>query len=1185
MLSRKRLTNGANVRREPELVGSGQKEAIASFPQQRIWLHEKFHFDSSDFSVYNIILPLIVEHGSLLIERIHSILLSLIDEHTVFRTSVSFNSESNQIMQYIQPLTQDIYSFQHSRNITTLEQLDHLLTHESVGKHFDIEKGKVLRCHVVERTNNYHDLSLHENDLLIISFHHIAFDNSSLRPFLKAFKKACWKNFHEKPTLSALQYIDFALYEQKMLADKNIDSKMNKARQFWSKLMKGYDWNKKPYLAHNENKINKTSPGRGYSTSFSLEQHIVDGMMLYAAKNHITMFSLSLACYYILLMKLINNNNNNNDLCVAGVIANRFKEEMKDMIGMFVNLVLYRIIIEPENSFNYLTQKVQRLSNDVLEYACLPYQHIINSHEQREQQVLPSASLQYESLISSLTAKNAMETTIDGNVDMGLYFDRDRSHGNGITLFDITLTIAHDHHTKSTECFFDCSADIVQNQDNVDFIGKRFKHILTQLFSSSIIDEPIYKLSIILPDEQQVLNRLNNTKHSSHLLALTIHEEFFKQTQFYPQKISLELEEQSLSYSELLCSVLCLSNHLTKFVKPQDTICQCVERSFEMVIGMLAILSSGAIYCPLSPLDPPGRLKTLIQDTKAKHILVHNPTHKIINQLDESYDFIETDLFLLSNQFNNEVKTISITTDCIAYIIFTSGTTSTPKAVVISHSHLLYYIQSSIELNTLNKNDKAIQLSSCTWDVHFHEIFGTLLVGGTVILLRPEQGNRNMDYLSNVVENHQATYVCIVPTLQMILFDIIETQQAYHRLKTLRLIWSVGEPIPSHFARRLLNISPSNCKYINFGGATEGTVAQIYDIITKDNIDLSLNTVPLGLPMPYFKCHVFDKYLQSIPIGFTGELYITGPIMNGYLNRDDLNAKVLIQLPDEYYNTYKTGDSAKILPVIGKIQLLGRNDFQIKIHGQRVELEEIQSTIYQFSSSISNCVVIKVQELKQEHLIAYIQLNKSSITSSFDNKSIIEFCQNHLPQYMVPSLFILIDQLPFNSNGKLDIKSLPKPDLSTLLMFNNIMNGNEEDEKEILMTNEEQTIHELWREILKFDKKSSIPLQRSFFSLGGNSLLIMHLYSQIHKKFNLDSKTSFNISSLFRQPTIAEHALILRQWLNSTSGTEENQLLHSLNISKGKIPFDFLMPICPRKPPAPPPPFPSVAVKTEPKIY
>ncbi|CAF4214796.1 unnamed protein product, partial [Adineta steineri] len=303
MFRKKNSTAVTTGHKAHRLIISDRTEAVASYAQQRIYMHENLHFSGSDFSIYNSLIPLQMKRGSVSIEHIRLSLISLIQQHTILRTAIRFNPVNNQIEQYIQPLTDEIYSFEHSRGVSTSEQLDRLLTNESIGKYFDVEKGKVLRCHVVQRSPENHDDLLHEGDLIIFVIHHVAFDLSSSKPFLKAFERACWAKEYQQSVLTIPQYIDFALYEQALLADTNAESKMNKARRFWANLMHGYNWDKIRYLVPNEDQTDRLHSGRGYTTAFIINQDVVDAMMLFAATNSVTMFSLSLACYYAFLFK------------------------------------------------------------------------------------------------------------------------------------------------------------------------------------------------------------------------------------------------------------------------------------------------------------------------------------------------------------------------------------------------------------------------------------------------------------------------------------------------------------------------------------------------------------------------------------------------------------------------------------------------------------------------------------------------------------------------------------------------------------------------------------------------------------------------------------------------------------------------------------------------------------------
>ncbi|CAF4264036.1 unnamed protein product [Adineta steineri] len=223
MFRRKNSTAVTTGHKAHRLIISGRTEAIASSAQQRIYMHENLYFSGSDFSIYNSLVPLQIKRGSVSIQHVRLSLVSMIQQHTVLRTAIRFNPVHNQLEQNIQPLTDNIYSFQHSRGVSTSEQLDCLLMNESIGKYFDVANGKVLRCHVVQRSSENHDDLLHEGDLIIFVIHHIAFDLSSSKPFLKAFERACWANEYHQPVLIIPQYIDFALYEQALLADTNAE--------------------------------------------------------------------------------------------------------------------------------------------------------------------------------------------------------------------------------------------------------------------------------------------------------------------------------------------------------------------------------------------------------------------------------------------------------------------------------------------------------------------------------------------------------------------------------------------------------------------------------------------------------------------------------------------------------------------------------------------------------------------------------------------------------------------------------------------------------------------------------------------------------------------------------------------------------------------------------------------------
>jgi hypothetical protein len=492
----------AHVRREPPLTlkVSGRLQAPASFAQQRIWLHEHIYFDhqSSSLALYNILLPLKIKCGSMSIERIRLAILSMLEKHTVLRTAVRFNDETGQLEQVVQPLSHDLYSFEHTRNVRSTEQLQAMLTAESATNYFDVEQGRVVRCHLIQINQDDQSDQLHTGDLLAFTVHHIAFDSASLPLFAMAFVEAYQQYGSRQTPNRAPQYIDFTLYEQAQLQS----SSANQARQFWTALLHGYDWTK-TFLqptgrAQNASEIRS---GRGYAVAFTLKSDIVQAQMDYAASHNISIFQLYLACYYIFMFKL----GAGQDMCLASTSINRPLPEMKTMIGMFANTIPYRIKLDPNDTFYKFALQVQRLCLSTFEHLHLPYQHILGV-QSNERQPTPQAFFHYESLMSTVTYATTQELTIGGenNTVLDSYHDRDRGHGNGVSLFDLILAISHSHHAKTTECILECSADLFDDEKDIERLAARFQYMLEQLFLEQNFDlftEPINHLSFLLPQE------------------------------------------------------------------------------------------------------------------------------------------------------------------------------------------------------------------------------------------------------------------------------------------------------------------------------------------------------------------------------------------------------------------------------------------------------------------------------------------------------------------------------------------------------------------------------------------------------------------------------------------------------------------------------------------------------------
>lgn len=430
-----------------------------------------------------------------------------------------------------------------------------------------------------------------------------------------------------------------------------------------------------------------------------------------------------------------------------------------------------------------------------------------------------------------------------------------------------------------------------------------------------------------------------------------VHELFNHHVKSNPNKICLIYDNRSLTYIQVAQSVNKLANILvnTLNVNVGDIICQCFERSFEMIISLLAIISVGGVYCPLNPNDPSKRLNTLFNETKSRFILVHTLTKEKFEN-DEPLinidQYINFDDLLLQRELDNQCLNIRLTPENILFIIYTSGSTGTPKAVQIRHRNFLSFMKSLKYLQIQTSDEIAAQITQCSFDVHMEEILGTLVTGGTLVILKPG-GHMNCEYLTNVIEKNQITFAVFVPTLIVILYEYFQINtHNINRLKSLRCVLTggikryfmndernffLGDMVEGKVVDKLRQVLNNECRIFNFYGPAESTLASACHLITEK--DLCQKIVPIGRPMLDRQYYILDEHRQSVVDGEVGEIYIGGDGMfAGYLNQPENTAQVLVSIDAAPNPVYKTGDLGR-MNENGEIIMLGRIDFQVKIRG------------------------------------------------------------------------------------------------------------------------------------------------------------------------------------------------------------------------------------------------------------
>ncbi|CAF1672373.1 unnamed protein product, partial [Adineta ricciae] len=503
----------------------------------------------------------------------------------------------------------------------------------------------------------------------------------------------------------------------------------------------------------------------------------------------------------------------------------------------------------------------------------------------------------------------------------------------------------------------------------------------------------------------------SNDSHRPLSTDETISQRFCEKASSYSQKVAVDLDEQSLTYSELLVYTQQLAVVLidTHGVKEGDIVCQCVERSLSMVIGIMAIEMVGAVYCPLSPQDPLHRLHTLVEQTNSRLVLVHTFTRETFDGHHATLD-IDQVLNMNSGVSDSDwdcLSHIAVNYESIAYILFTSGSTGTPKAAQFRHRNFIEWTRSFVEMGIFNDSDTVVQSARCSFDIHLEEILGPLIVGGTVVLLNPK-GVMDLAYFIDVLVHKQITYFICVPSFLTALCIYLDTRVGDRCLDGVRSLCCGGEPFPTKLIQRLNKHlsstmeSRGRCRVWNNYGPAETTIACI---IHRIDMSCEDSRTAIGTVIPGYRCMIVDEFSQPVTVGEVGELLVGGVgVFAGYLGRKDLTDKALVDIDGQLF--YRTGDLVR-LERDDLLYYVGRKDHQIKLRGQRLEPGEIERCVLEASSLITSCVVVKWGD---DHLVAYVQ------SDDINEKELRKHCESHLPSYMVPSLFIVLKQLPLNAN-------------------------------------------------------------------------------------------------------------------------------------------------------------------------
>ncbi|QHD06665.1 non-ribosomal peptide synthetase [Pseudomonas sp. R76] len=596
---------------------------------------------------------------------------------------------------------------------------------------------------------------------------------------------------------------------------------------------------------------------------------------------------------------------------------------------------------------------------------------------------------------------------------------------------------------------------------------------------------PVNRLPVLEAQERQHLLVDFNATQVDYDLDQTLHGLFEAQVLRTPDALAVKAGEQQLTYAQLNASANRLAHHLRECgVLPDSRVGICVERGVDMVVGLFAILKAGGGYVPLDPAYPQDRIAYMLQDSAPVLVLAQAATRALLGNV----PVIDLDHSTWQHQPASNPQVPGLTAQHQAYVIYTSGSTGQPKGVINEHAGVVNRLLWMQDAYGLKAHDAVLQKTPFSFDVSVWEFFWPLFTGARLVMARPG-GHKDPAYLCAVIEAEHITTLHFVPSMLEVFLAHGDVSQA----AALVRVMCSGEALPGSLVRRFKQQLPGIGLY-NLYGPTEAAVD-----VTAWNCarpDVPDNT-PIGKPIANTRMYLLDTQLQPVPLGVVGELFIGGvQVARGYLNRPELTAERFLNDPFSQGQMYRTGDIGRYLPD-GNIEYLGRNDDQVKIRGLRIELGEIQARLLEHPQVNEAAVVAR-----DDRLIAYYTGLHTDI------EQLRAHLLQHLPDFMVPALFVHLDALPLSPNGKLDRKALPAPGMEALIVREYVA---PQGDTEILLAR-------LWAELLKVER---VGRDDNFFELGGHSLLAVSLIGRLRQE-----GMECDVRALFEQPTLAGYAAI-----------------------------------------------------------
>ena len=905
------------------------------------------------------------------------------------------------------------------------------------------------------------------------------------------------KQNQEIETKAIYSYIDYINSEKEYLKSE----KFQKDKSYWEEKFSNI-----PEVANipgtrQENiDLNNATAER---IEYEITKKEVDELKEYCKANNISLYNFFMAIYAIYISEITNLD----EFVIGTPILNRTNFKEKNAAGMFVNMTPLRINLKGVEDFKTFTKNIAIDSLSMLKHQKYSYQSLLENLREKNKDI-PNL---YNILLSYQITNTQMD---EGDVKY-----RTEWTFNGYCAENIDIQISDFNDTGSLSVSYDYKTNIYDGKD-IENIHKRILNIISQVTRHENIK--IKDIEIVTPEEkQQLIEDFNRTKleYDENIPIIKFFEEQVNKT---PNKTAIISNKKALTYKELNeKSNMLATNMINNGVKQEDIIGIMLNRSPEMIIGLIAILKCGATYLPIDPEYPQDRVSYMLENSETKVVLVNNNTKKYVPQSCLKINIELTNHKIYNNTENIKNIDLQIKPNALVYLIYTSGSTGKPKGVRITNRNLNNFIQGMKQIIDFNESKTMVSVTTICFDIFGLEMWCSLTSGLTLVVANEEEQNTPA-LLNKLCLENKVNIIQTTPSRYSVIFE------EKNNLKFLDNITDIlvgGEAVNEKIISTMKKYTKA--KIFNMYGPTETTIWSTVKELTNEE------TITIGKPIANTQCYILNKNNKILPMYMPGELYIGGDgVSNGYLKREELNQEKFIQSPFiKDARIYNTNDLAYYTENGDSVHL-GRTDFQVKIRGFRVELGEIENVIEK-NQNIKQAVVIKCKT-KSGHdaLIAYYTSDKQEVEKELITQLKKQLNQE-LPQYMVPQYFVKLEKMPYTPNGKIDRKALPVPDL-------------ESSNKKIVKARNKLD-EELLKIIEKMLRIENVSLTDTLLELGGDSLTAITLSTKILSKFDVQ----VNIKDILSNYTIEDISNYIK----------ENQSKENTRIKIEKVPEQETYPL------------------------